>query len=81
VFSTAYISALITESKWGPFGFILIRETEKSSMGGGDNHVAFDKKFHAEKGSVGQCIVMMQQPVLLSPKFGTKSSLIFMLSP
>jgi hypothetical protein len=32
------------------------------------------KKFSAERGSVRRCIAMIQQPVLLSPKFGAKSS-------
>jgi hypothetical protein len=40
-------------------------------MVGGDG-----KKFPGEKGSVLRCVVM-QQPDLLSPKFGAKSSHIF----
>jgi hypothetical protein len=43
---------------------------------GDDSHV-FGKEFPDEKGSVGQCIAVMQQPVLLSPKVGAKSSHIF----
>jgi hypothetical protein len=43
--------------------------------------VVFGQKFPGEKGSVRQCVVMMQQPVLLSPKFEAKSSHIFMQSP
>jgi hypothetical protein len=39
------------------------------------------KKVPGEKGSVKRCVVVMQQPVLLSPKFGAKSSHIFMQSP
>jgi hypothetical protein len=35
-------------------------------------------KFRSEKGRVRQCVVVMLQPVLLSPKFGAKSSHIFM---
>jgi hypothetical protein len=34
-----------------------------------DSHVVFGQKFSFEKGSVTRCIVVMQQPVLLSPKF------------
>jgi hypothetical protein len=30
----------------------------------------FGEKFPGEKGSVRQCVVMMQQPVLLSPNSG-----------
>jgi hypothetical protein len=30
------------------------------------------KKFPVEKGGVRRCVVMMQQPVLLSPEFGAK---------
>jgi hypothetical protein len=42
-----------------------------------DSHVVFGKKKSdvEKKGRVRQCIVVMQQPVLLSPKFGAKSSL------
>jgi hypothetical protein len=38
----------------------------------------FVKEFPGEKGSVRQFVIMMQQPVLLSPKFGAKFSHIFM---
>jgi hypothetical protein len=48
---------------------------------GDDSRVVSGQKFPDEKGSVRRCIVMMQQPVLLSPKFGVKSSHIFMQSP
>jgi hypothetical protein len=55
-----------------------IGEKEKlqgaKAVGEGDNsHVVFDKKFHCEK----WCIVMMQQPVVFSLKFGAKSLHIF----
>jgi hypothetical protein len=49
-------------------------------MGGDDSHVS-GKKFSGEKGSERQCIVMMQQPVLLLQKFEAKSLHIFMQSP
>jgi hypothetical protein len=39
------------------------------------------KKFPGEKGSVKRCVVVMQQLVFLSPKFGMKSSHIFTQSP
>jgi hypothetical protein len=60
-----------------------------SSIGGnrkigwvGDNsHVVCSQKFPGWKGSVRWCIVVMQQPVVLSPKFRSKSSHIFMHSP
>jgi hypothetical protein len=42
-----------------------IGETEKGRVDGGTT---------VEKGSMKWCIVLMQQPVLLSPKFGAKSS-------
>jgi hypothetical protein len=45
-----------------------------------DNNQVFGEKFPGEKGSVRRCVVMMQQPVLLLPKFGAKSSHIFMQS-
>jgi hypothetical protein len=44
---------------------------------GDDSHVVFGQKFPDEKGSVQLCIVMMQQPVLLSPKFEVKPLHIF----
>jgi hypothetical protein len=40
----------------------------------GDSHVVFGQKFPGENGSVRWCVVIMQQPVLLSPKFEAKSS-------
>jgi hypothetical protein len=43
---------------------------------GDESHVAFSKKF-CEKGCVRGCAVVMQQPVLLLPKLGAKSSDIF----
>jgi hypothetical protein len=44
----------------------------------GDNsHVVFGQKFPGEKGTVRRCVIVMQQPVLLSPKFGAKPSHIF----
>jgi hypothetical protein len=38
-----------------------------------DSHVVFGQKFPGEKGSVRRCVVVMQQPVLLHPKFEAKS--------
>jgi hypothetical protein len=38
------------------------------------------KKIPDERGSVRQCVVKMQE-VLLSPKFGAKSSHVFTQSP
>jgi hypothetical protein len=43
--------------------------------------MAFDQKFPIEKGSVRRCVVMMQQPVILSPNFRAKFSHISTLSP
>jgi hypothetical protein len=37
----------------------------------------FGKKIPSEKGNVRLCIVVMQQPVILLPTFGSKSSQIF----
>jgi hypothetical protein len=50
-----------------------IGETENSKVGGDDSNVVFGQKFPGEKGSVRWCIDMMQQPVILSPNFGSKS--------
>jgi hypothetical protein len=46
-----------------------------------DSHVGFDQQFPGEKESVRRCVVMMQRPALLSPKFGSNSSHIFTQSP
>jgi hypothetical protein len=59
----------------------LIGETEKSRMGGNGSHFLFGQRFRGEKGSAKLCVVMMQQPVLLLPKLGAKSSHIFTQSP
>jgi hypothetical protein len=82
VFSIACDSASITTtvSKWMPFTFILNWETERYG-GWGTTVIVFSKKFPGEKGSVRRYIVAMRQPVLLSPKFGAKSSHTFAQSP
>jgi hypothetical protein len=41
----------------------------KVGWAGDDSHVVFGTEFSSEKGSVRRCAVVMQQPVLLSPKF------------
>jgi hypothetical protein len=41
------------------------------------SHVIFGKNFSGEKGSVRRCVLVMQGAILLSPKFGEKSSSIF----
>jgi hypothetical protein len=81
VFSNACDSASITSvmSKWRPFSFIFSQGNRKVGQVGDDSHVVLGQKFHGEKGSVRQC-AMMQQPVLLLPKFRAKSFPIFMQS-
>jgi hypothetical protein len=54
-----------------------IGETEKRRLVRGRQSCCFSQKFPGEKGSVRRCVVVMQQPVLLSPKFGSKFSHIF----
>jgi hypothetical protein len=44
-------------------------------------YVVFGQKFPGGKGSVRRCVVALQQPVLLSPKFGAKPSHILTQSP
>jgi hypothetical protein len=39
-----------------------------------DNASTLSRKFPGEKGSVRKRVVVMQQPVILSSKFGTKPS-------
>jgi hypothetical protein len=52
-----------------------IGETEKSTVGWGRQFSV--KNSLVKKKSVRQCVVVMQQLVLLSPKFGAKFSHIF----
>jgi hypothetical protein len=40
-------------------------------VGGDDSHVVYGHRLPVEKRSVMRCVVVMQQPVLLSPNFGT----------
>jgi hypothetical protein len=47
---------------------------------GDHSHVVFGQKFPGEKRSVRWCVVVMQQPVHLLPKFGANSLHIFMQS-
>jgi hypothetical protein len=55
---------------------------QKSRVGGDDSRVVFGQKFlSGTKGNVKRRLVVMQQPVLLLPKFGTKFSHIFTQSP
>jgi hypothetical protein len=63
VFSTACDSATITSvvSKWLKWG------NRKNRVGGGNSHVVFGQEFLGEKGNVRRCVIMLQQPVLLSP--------------
>jgi hypothetical protein len=55
---------------------------EKKKLGwvGDDSHIVVGQKFSGENGRMRWCTVMMQQPVLLSPKFEAKSLHIFMQS-
>jgi hypothetical protein len=54
-----------------------IREKERSRVGGDDSHVVSSEKSLGEKRSVGRFVVVMQEPVLLSPKLRAKFSHIF----
>jgi hypothetical protein len=60
----------IVVSKWQSYSFIF-----------NDSRVVFRQKFPGEKGSVRRFVVVMQKPVLLSPKFHAKVSHIFTQSP
>jgi hypothetical protein len=42
-----------------------IGERQKSRVGENDGHVVFEQKFSGESESVRQCVVVMQQPVLI----------------
>jgi hypothetical protein len=53
----------------------------KVGWAGDDSHVVFSKKNSLVKKEVWECVVVMQQLVLLLSKFGMKSLHIFMHSP
>jgi hypothetical protein len=51
-------------------------------VGGDGSRIVFGKKkIRGEEGIARKCIVVMQQPVLLLPKFGVKYLYIFAQSP
>jgi hypothetical protein len=76
------VSITSTVSKWRPLSFIFNRGNRKVGWVGDDSHVAFGKTDPLRKKEVRQCVVVMQQqPVLLSLKFGAKSSHISTQSP
>jgi hypothetical protein len=82
MFSTACDSASITSivSKWWPSSSLQSRKKRKVGLVRDDSHVVFGQKFPGEKASARMCFVVMQQPVLLLPKFRAKSSYIFLHS-
>jgi hypothetical protein len=71
VFSTACDSATITSfvSKWWFFSFIFNQGNRKVGLVGKTVMLFLVKKIPVEKGSVRRFVVVMQKPVLLSPKF------------
>jgi hypothetical protein len=69
-------------SKWRLFSFIFIRGNREKYGGWGTTvMLLFAKDSLVKKGSVRRCVAMMQQPVLLSRKFGTKYSHILTQTP
>jgi hypothetical protein len=44
---------------------------------GNDSDIAFGQKFPGEKGSLRQCVIMVQQPIPLLPELRVKSSQMF----
>jgi hypothetical protein len=67
--------------KWQPFSFIFNWGNRKIVWVGDDSYVVFSQKFPGEKRSAKQCAVMIEQPVLLSPKFGGKFFNVFTQLP
>jgi hypothetical protein len=61
--------------------YLKLEKKRKVELMGDDSHFDFGKKFPGEKGSVRQCVVVMQQPVLLSSESGAKSAHILTQSP
>jgi hypothetical protein len=68
-------------SKWRPFSFIYNRGSRNVGWVGDASHVIFGQKFPGEKESVGRCVDMMQQSVLLLAKLRAKPYHIFAQSP
>jgi hypothetical protein len=86
VFRTACDSGSIISvvSKWRPSIFNFNRGYKKNRVGGGRHSCCFgvEGSLVTKKAWDGaSCVVAMQQPVLLSPKFEAKSSHIFTQSP
>jgi hypothetical protein len=50
-------------------------------LGGDECHLVFGENMPREKGGMRLCVVVTQQPVLLSSKCGADSSQIFAQSP
>jgi hypothetical protein len=48
---------------------------------GNESHFAFHQKLLGEDGSVRRGVVVVEQPVLFSPKFGATSSHVFRQLP
>jgi hypothetical protein len=73
VFCTACDSAAIA------FIVFYIQSGKQRKVGwlGDDSHLVFGQKLHDGKGNERRCVIVMQQPFLLSPKFWVKSSNIF----
>jgi hypothetical protein len=51
-------------------GFSVLSSIGETEKFGGGSPVILSQKFPGQRGNVRQCIVMMQQAVFLSPKFG-----------
>jgi hypothetical protein len=63
------------------FQLYLQRGKQRKVGSVGDESHVFEKKFPNEKGNVIRCVVVMQQPAILSPNFGEKCSHFFKQSP
>jgi hypothetical protein len=70
------VKMLSTLSKWQAFSFIFSQGNTKAGWVEDDSHVAFGQKLPGDKER--DLYVVKQQTVLLLPKFGAKSSQIFM---
>jgi hypothetical protein len=67
--------------KWRPFSSIFNRGNRKLGWVEDNSRLISGQKFPGKKGSVRRCVVVMQQPVILSPKFEAKFSHICIQSP
>jgi hypothetical protein len=61
--------------------YLQLGEQRRVGREGNESNFLSGQEFPGGNGSARRCVVVMKQPVFLSPKFATKSSYIFTQSP